>query len=482
MEIYGRCGIISACVIDPINRLISKIMGLKENEVNAVGFYYEGEINRHTVILFNIYDNEPISWLRLGYSMDLLLASPFITKIIYYPIISESEGRKSVLMSRSAMKINSRIKKIEERFRTIVVETIGINAKVINDKNISYTEILMKMAGIKVEEIERLVENKITGYSLVNRVLLTLMGNENGELNKMALASNIIPCPLLKQPITIIAPSEKNNECDMKYIIEESRREIIKLAGVFVDLYTTYEEFRKYIIEMIGRRNKSDMSIDLLQGLFKREEELVKHVVGGLENGIISSGTINNNIKELNIERYNIGNYEKLPINIKPKGNVQVIDDNIMCTFQMNNRINTDNNSLRDLGEYIQKIVDSFDSSEPSIIDFGNIVMTYNNCIKECDDECIKKIVIPEEKSTRSKNVVITLPTSMDNLESMNNEIMMIPMINPNLKVLNEEQLMDILIYLDSLRTSDGTGDTRFAFLQNEITYELSKRLKNINP
>ena len=58
----------------------------------------------------------------------------------------------------------------------------------------------------------------------------------------------------------------------------------------------------------------------------------------------------------------------------------------------------------------------------------------------------------------------------------MNNKILMIPMINANLKLLSEEQLMDILIYLDSLRTSDGTGDTRFSHLQNEITYELSKR------
>src|SRR5437773_1781819 len=90
-HIHGRCGILTACLIDPLSLLISKISGLQENEVNSVGFYYESDLHGtivHSVLLFNIYDNDPIPWLRVSYTMDLLLASPFVTKITYYPLFS----------------------------------------------------------------------------------------------------------------------------------------------------------------------------------------------------------------------------------------------------------------------------------------------------------------------------------------------------------------------------------------------------------
>ena len=489
-DIHGRCGIITACLTDPLSQLINKIMGLKEDDVNSVGFYYEAElhgINKCTVILFNIYDNDPVPWLRLGYTMDLLLASPFVTKITYYPIVTNSDSslrsssfsNQSSLLSRSAMKSKPMNKRLEETFRTVVVQTIGINAKAIHDKNLSYTGLLLKIVGITGEEVDRLVNNIITGYSLVNKVLLTLMGIESADLNK--ISSSIVPCPLLRQPISITAPREGNNESDVKYIIEESRREITKLVAIFVDLFTTHDEFRSNILAT--RNNKSHQCS--LDGLFLRESELITHLVGGLQNGIISSVTINDIIKHLNTERFNLGNYQQLPITVNPKSTVQVSDDTLMCTFQVPNVLQ-DMDPLRDLGEYIAYIADSFDSPEVLTINLGGIISAYNNAIKGTN---LKKIEIPQNRRnqsaaissrhTISRSAVVTIPGSHDgdNITiSTGTKTIVIPMYNSNLTTLTEGQLMDILVYLDSLRTSDGTGDTRFANLQNEVTHELASR------
>jgi hypothetical protein len=483
-DVHGKCGIITACITDPLSQLVSKIMGLRENEVNSVGFYYESElhgINECRVILFNIYDNDPIPWLRLGYTMNLLLASPFVNKITYYPIVTSSDYNQSSLLSRSSMKSKPFNKKLEETFKAIVVQTIGINAKAIHDKNVSYTAMLLKSAGITGEDADRLVNSIITGYSLVNKILLTLMGIENADLNK--ISSSIVPCPLLRQPISITAPREINEDNDIKYIIEESRREITKLAAIFVDLFTTHQEFRSNIIsKSFGKfDNNKALSNNLLEGLFMKESDLVTHLVGGLQNGIISTATINDTIRNLNIERFNLGNYQQLPITNTTKSNVQISDDTLMCTFQVPN--NSPNiNPLRDLGEYIQYITDSFNSPEPLTINWGGIIATYNNIIKDVSGSSLKKIVIPNvDMCTMSRNAVITIPGNCNSdgiVVPSSNSNLMIPMFGSNLTILTETQLMDILVYLDSLRTSDGTGDTRFASLQNEVTQELSLRAK----
>ena len=45
-----------------------------------------------------------------------------------------------------------------------------------------------------------------------------------------------------------------------------------------------------------------------------------------------------------------------------------------------------------------------------------------------------------------------------------------------NYKRYSNQQLMDILIYIDSLRDSNGNGNNKYCKLQNDITYELTNR------
>ena len=516
LDICGGCGVITVCLNDPLSRLISKIMGLREEEANAVGVYYEEskkETHRQSlmnVILFNIYDNEHVPWMRSGYTMDLLVSSPFVTKITYYPIVSSSDNAssfssQSTFLSRSTMKSKPCDGRLGETFRTVVAQTIEINSKAVHDKNVSYTRLLLKAAGITAiksrdcvtgEEADKLFDRNmtvissrdwVTGYSLVNRVLLTLMGMDRG-----VPSGSIVPCPLLRRPISITETREVNKDSDVKYIVEESRREIKKLAEVFVDLFTAHEEFRSNVLA--ARNGKSLDRNSSLDELFLRETELVTHLVGGLQNGIISSATVNDCVRCLNTERFSLGNYQELPLAETHKSTVRVSDDTLMCTFKVADTLQ-DTDPLRDLGEHIQNIVDTFDTTDALVINLGGIIAAYNRAVNSTPN--LKKIVIPElcskmsrssdggltaeklhEGVTISRSAVVTIPgnTGGDVDIPVNSGPIAIPMYNANLTRLTDPQLMDILLYLDSLRDSDGTGDKRFCNLQNEVTHELALR------
>ena len=87
------------------------------------------------------------------------------------------------------------------------------------------------------------------------------------------------------------------------------------------------------------------------------------------------------------------------------------------------------------------------------------------------------KIEVDPEMNTSSHNV--TMISSSHTL--INQNITHIQMHGSDFSLLSEDELVNILIYIDSLRTSDGTGDNKYSNLQNEIICELSSRNKCSN-
>ncbi|MEO6066606.1 MAG: hypothetical protein ABIQ41_01340 [Gemmatimonadales bacterium] len=439
IKLHDRCGILTAHLTDPLSELTNKIIGT--DEPNAVGFYYEtkdqGEF-KHAVTLFNTYDNTPIQWLRLGYTLDLLLISPFVNRMTFYPLVSSQ----------------NKVTKLEEMFRIIVIETIGANAGSIADKNLSYTSLFLKRMGV-VNTFQL-----ITGYNLVNKVLLTLMKIRDPNI----ISSSIVPCPLIKNPISINCQRETANDHEIRFIIEESRREIVKLAAVFVDLYANNSEFRKNVLEM----TINDKSIRHLTELFKKEDELISHVIGGIHNGVLSNETLNELIKDLSIQRDIVGNSKRLPLSTNPGKKVEIINDEIAVTYQESSTpINRD--PLMNLGIILSHMVESFNTSDPLVFNLGDIVMEYNNAVQGTS---LSKITLNKQAHTMSRSAVVTFPS----YEAISDESVAIAMYNSNLSSLSKEQLLDVLVYIDSLRDTDGTGDTRFANQQNAITHELALR------
>jgi hypothetical protein len=409
VQIRERCGIMTACLTDPLSQLINKIVGLSDDDPNAVGFYYETDLcgdNKCIVFLFNTYDNDPIPWIKTEYTMDLLLSSPFITKIIYYPLSTEGIDSSSSLFFRETMSYgNSTCKDVktffhpfvnglEEMFRKTVLETIDVNSKEVNDKNGSYMSLLLREIDIIDKNAYMFDGRIITGYSLVNNVLFTLMGIKHGDHVK--ISSNVVPCPLLKKSVSFMIPHKNASESDINYVIEESRCEITKLMAVSVDLFTTNHVFRSNVLSM-RFNGKRCVEIDsksfpiALDSLFSRESELVAYVVGCLQNGIINNGILNDIIRDLGNERFKLvnqiprypksvlGNYQSLPISINPREHICVMTDAMMCTFQQT-QINTD--PLRNLGVYISNIADSINKPGIITINLEEMITAYNNAIE----------------------------------------------------------------------------------------------------
>lgn len=453
---YDRCGIITAKLVDPLSQIISKIIQLEEDGHNAVGFYYHSESSsKCNVILFNTYDNYPVPWMRLGYTMELLLSSPFVTKITFYPLTNTPTAlfNRATIISKQAIKNN-----IEERFRTLIVEAINVNAKTLVDKNLNYTCLLLKMVGITNDTLFDLNKEVITGYNLVNGVLLSLMDIKSSQLTK--ISSNIITCPLIKTPITITSDSEKATFNDTNYIVEETRREISKVAAVLVDLLTTHDTFRNKLLN-----NNTNSLLDA-------ESQLVSNLVNGLQNGIISNQGLNQLINNLSQERAIFTN-KKLPLSTLPQKEVQIINEDLLCTFNRGNK-QKDDIHLKELGDQISNIISSFNNEEAILIDLSNLVSLYNNLIIGSN---LERITLSDKRNV-SKEAVVIITHDASEVLKLPNSCLTLPIYNNKVSSLSDEELLDILIYLDSLRDSNGNKDNRFINLQNQVTYELGKRKK----
>jgi len=424
MTLSGQCGIIEVCLTDPFSQIISKIVGLKDGETNSVGFYYK-DVDTFRILLFNVCNNNPIAWCKLGCSIELLLSSPFFTKIVYYPCFLN-----------------------EIEFRAAVIQVTSTN--IITD---DYTPILMKISNTSDEKIA-------TGYTLVKKVL-KLCKSLTKDLTKFG------------NPIVITSQQIKITELDNEHIIKETRKEITKFLACFIELFTNNKSFREKIL-------RCNLSNTVLISL---EDELLSYLSSGIENGVISNFAINNIIKKMNDER--IGQYQLLPLLTTSKNlaknstknssfkNVQVIDDDIPCTFScVNKQTNTD--PLRDLGIYINHIVESISKPQVLTIDLNDLISCYNNSIQGTSLD-----KIPHLNKIQPKEVIITASKQDIYVPNINSKDVPLTIYNGNLTQLSEAQLLDILVYIDSLRDSSGNGDCKFATLQNKIVHELARKHKN---
>lgn len=458
-SIHEKCGIIAVCLADPLSLLLNKILGIKEDEPNAIGFYYETDvqgIKTINTVLFNTYDNHAVSWLKLGCTMIQLLTLPFIHRITYYPIAIEENGSTSLMTRLSLGRIFSG--KLDNKFRTHVIETISNNAQVLHDKSHIYTMLLRRAFDLPTD-----TKPIITGYSLVNRVLSLL--NNKPSSNNSNIAIN--PCSLLKKSVSI-AINNKQFTID-EYVIGDSRKEITNLLAVFIDLFTTSEDFCK----AIQHKDLHSEPLDLAK-LFQCEEELVTSIVSSVQAGLLSNVTLNDHIKRLVKQRLILGNNNALTMSIRPAAQIQVIQQEVMCSFQQPPMNNV--NSLRDLGAYISHLVQAFDAEQPLIINLGGIVAAYNLSIENTD---LPTITLNDHggRHTLSRAATVTIPGDPTVAAiTIPEHNIVIPIYDANLTILTEAQLINSLVYIDSLRAADGTADTRFANIQNEIVHELARR------
>lgn len=458
-QLHDSCGIITAWLTDPLSLLLNKILALNDDNPNAVGFYYESDIqgvHATNVLLFNVYDNHVVPWLKLGCTMSKLLTSAYVRRITYYPLARVTATTSSSLLSRMTLGHLGAIK-ILDKFKLLVIEFMSNNARMLHDKSQVYTLLLQRAVGLSKQQLT-------TGYNLVNSVLAMLTGD------KAQCADALIPCTLLKKSISIVSNTILSQVDE--HTVQETRHELTMLLAIFLDLLTTSIPFSRAIHEKVVDNNTIDLS--LLDSLMNCEEQLATLIVSSVQAGLLSNATLNNHIKELVKQRIILGNYRPLTMSIHPALAVEITQQEVMCSFQQPPLNNV--NSLRDLGAYLDHLVVAFNSSQPLIINLGGIISAYNLTVQ---NTTLPGVILPvsTNKHTLSRTATVTIPgdPTVAQLTIANHDIV-IPIYDANLTILTESQLIAILVYIDSLRAPDGYSDTRFAQLQNEVVQELARR------
>lgn len=352
VQSYGQCGILTAVLTDPLSQLINKITRTDVTyKPNSIGFYYNQQ-GKYKIILFNTYDNYEVPWLKKC-TLDLLLSCPFTERITLYPIESS----------------------VFSKFSKTVEKIIQTSYK--HDKSTIYTMLLLNfVTGQEYKNIE-------TGYSLVNKCLLSLM---NVSCNDMSdLIDNIITCELIQKEIILYSTKSSLDYEEIKTQVQkENSKELIKISASFMDLFLNSSCFQQRIITLIGQ---------------EKQEEL------------------------------------------KPQS--------------------SNNQSLVKLGNFIKAILYNYENGEDIIINVNDLIAIYNDLNSGSNDPIQSSIELV------SKNSVVILPKSNKDIKPKS---IIIPMFPSNLGNLTEEQLIDMLIYIDSLK------DTRFSWLQNKIITELARR------
>lgn len=461
-DLYGSYGIIVACLTDPLSLFINKIMGKRPDDTNAVGVYYTTKLSGITVNLFSAYDNEPVPWIKLGISMKNLLESPFVTHVTYYP------GTTTESAIFSPRKVRAIPSGLEAKFRTVVISELEMNSKVVCDKELVYTLMWLRAAGIINDELEELHAKTLTGYSVVNKILLTLMGDKETGNTQYKL----VHCPFLGKPHTIQAPIESTDADIIQEVIGQSEEEIKILAAIFIDLFISHQEFRTSVVNS----TPSGPDITHMKTVFAREMDLVNHVVGALEAGSFSNSELNEIITQLNRARYRSGEHQGLPFSAHPASTVHVNNDEVMFTFHHTPSVNN-NDPLKDLGTYIGHIAESFHDPHTLVVNLGGLITAYNQIIEGMD---LDPISMPRNGNdcTLSRSAIITVPGNTDGILSIptDQKSIGLSIYDPDLSYLTDRQLQDVLVYIDSLRDTSGTYDTRFSNLQNEIVMEVARR------
>lgn len=447
------CGILTACLTDPLSQFLDRILG--NNGPNAVGCYYTDDTGKDKLYMYNIYDDDVIPWMKLGYSLHLLLSSPFVQRITYYPLTKQGP----TILSQKFLSERV-VQDLEQKFRRAVQSEITAHVTT-SDKNEIYRKLWLQM--VRLGDFD----DVLTGYTVINRVLVRTTGRSTASVSN----TELIHTAILGNAVSIAAEPVEPTELDLNYISDELSREIIQLNASFIDLFTTNNAFRERTL------NLSTGSTDniAISNLLDRETELVTYLVGSLENGILSVRGLNEIILQMNRIRHRAGNRDELPLSTNPASKIETTQEHVSVSYRHSQAVG-EIDPLSQLGSYLTQLVESYHQPQPLVVNLGTLISLYNNMAQQSE---LDEIVIPDEwPDPTSRQSTVIMPGSKGNmvvipLESKHTTI---PMYHPDLTRYTETQLTDILIYIDSLRDSDGTYDPKYSHLSNEITLELARR------
>jgi hypothetical protein len=472
----GNYGIIEVLFTDPFSKLIGKINKNITGKYSAVGFYYQNDGIK--IILFNTYNNDQVSWLKGRDDILSILQSKYVSKV-------------------SCRKLDPNFSNM---FYQLLTEAVNENKFTLMDKNNSYTNLMLNISN------PNKLCGQMTGYVIVNKVLLSMVNIKNIDISK--ISTNMVPSPLLSQPFVI---DQVNTELTNQSVITDNNPfdNDIKLFNTDktfviknnVDTSSIYENKNPFIKTT---KNPDNIVRNELQSIVDLTKDDITKILSIFADLYISNEHFRNSLYDiwnkecqLVITGNNIADNLLAYFDSKMSDeseNTELVNEckkykNLLSSSKINQikcstcgeediNANVNINSLMSLGYGLKKLIENKEPDTP--VDLTAIITDYNQCIKNTN---LPQLAIT---SAISKRINLICTSTIDDLlndtkcsadsDEANNTKFIVTMLGTNLETLTNQQLYDLLIYLDSLRSSDGTYNNRFIGLQNKITSELSER------
>lgn len=266
-----------------------------------------------------------------------------------------------------------------------------------------------------------------------------------------------------------------------------------KFTNIISGLLISYNYERNYnnlLLNIVNNKKSGEELINKILILLLDNYNVNQHFTDSIKNSLsfnINKSTnyiniIDNNFEDIiNDEIFKLkDNFHKIYTDHKILLNVDISTFTSNSEFiKITNGYNHIDNlnikyiDLKNLGYWLNEIINSNNKLEQNSA-VKNMITIYNNLII---DSNIKQINI-------NKYINIILNAYLIETKYSSKEI--ISVIRSNIETKNETdlsilsyiQLFDILIYIDSLRDSNGFSDNRFSGIQNLITIELNNRTK----
>jgi hypothetical protein len=409
-----REGIIFLKLIDPFSKFISHYLGLEDS--NTIGYYFHNEENICYVYLFNIFSANVI-YLNNGiFTLENIMS--IAVDIILYPINFDKNISYPILHKKDLLKNNS----FNNIDRNVFLHLINEDIK--------------KFSPLDYNFLFQEKENK-DGYSIINSLLYKLK-NKPDKIKCHKLSHHSI----FKSPIQL---KSNHSRCDQD-IIDKSKIEINKFLAVMIE---------KDDIDNLFTKNRL---------LYSRDKvlELINKINNSLEKGYINKQELIDDINEVN---------KKLKIFIEiPDIKHEKIDViNYSYSF-VNNEIYVEK-IISKISNYLKSLVQLFDSQEDiPLINLSYIINNFNKFL------LLKKypenyMIIYDNTKEKIKHFIVENEYQKIQIS----DTIIITVSEPNLDKLTKEQLLECLVYIDSLRSDDNIQDKKYCVLQNKIIEHLQK-------
>ena len=404
-------GVITLYLCDPFSILISNFFSVPPDTCNAIGYYY----HRDQICYVSLFNTFSAHKIYLSQELTLLELMKIGKNIKLYPLIFDLSFGNPIL---TVEEINSSKKITREQFFQAIMRDTA-----------TYTTI--------TDYRVCLSQTDNHGYMIINRTLYLLRNKSTTQITTERKITNLsIFKPVVQIPERMAIPET---------IIAQSKVEIAK--------------FFEAIIEenMMTACNIVQPAVHL-----SSLDKLMYFLYEGFMTGALDKLELQTIIKELNKEKkqdlWPIPNTELEQLNIINFSHSVVPEENIRMVIEHKN--------LQKIRNYLENLTQILQTEEHPILNLQYLIHHLNKILPGHEIAPISDTVTEVTKTfLLERSEIEKIPVGTKNFS--------LTCDNPKLEDLTKEELIKLLIYLDSTRSEDGIQDKKFIALQNKIIARL---------